>query len=260
MAEAIQLIRITIENIFKFIGIALRISVGWVILISVLIYAMPYVVPEGTNLYKGIYSVKALSFNAAILFICIIAFVSCAISWHRFILMNVTPKGLMSLSPIPLILPYLFRCIAIGVIVFVAGTISFFLSSLITPTFHQLIGGSRFAVFYFVPIIFVVLFIHIRLALSLPAIAIGENDYSVIKSWKISKTINGTIMWITFFITLIWFMTNRAKYMLDLNFSFLDGFAYLMFPINIVLDWFYLLFYFGLLTSLYAKVAEDNKI
>lgn len=260
MAEAIQLIRITIEILFNFIGVALRISAGWAILIIALFYSMHYVVPEGTNLYKGIYSVKGLLFNAAIFFISIIAFVSCAVSWHRFILLNASPKGLISLPPMPLILPYLFRCITIGIIVSIIGAVSFFLLSLITPTFHQIIGGSRFAVFYFVPIFFVVFYIHIRLAISLPAIAIGKSEYSNKKSWQISKRNNGAIMWIACFATLIWFVVTRAKYMIDLNFMLPDGFAYIMLPISIVLNWFCLMFYVGLLTSLYAKAVEDYKI
>jgi len=56
MSDAFQIIKVSIEIVAKYFGIALRYCAGWAVLITALYYLMYFVVPQGTNLYKGIYS------------------------------------------------------------------------------------------------------------------------------------------------------------------------------------------------------------
>lgn len=260
MSVALHMIKVTLDILFNYFGTALRISAGWVALIIALTYSMYFVVPEGINLYRGIYSPKGLLFNAAIIFISIIAFVSCAISWHRFVLLDEEPKGVFSLSSMSLILSYFTKLVLIGFLIVIVAVGSWLVLSYITPIIYGLTGANFLPKLHFAIVYFIVMYCMLRLGLSLPMASLDQAQDTLSKTWDISKTVNQAIIVLSAMFVALWFAVNWLIGQLEQFWSIPDTFAFVSLIAGFVINWFCFIIFIGLLTVLYAKAVEDEKI
>lgn len=260
MFDAFQIFKVSIHIVFKYFGIAFRYCVGWAVLIAALYYAMHYVVPEGTNLYRGIYSFKGLLFNAAICFIYVIAFVSCSINWHRFVLLDEKPKGLFSIPPMDIVLSYFLKSAIIASLIVTVAVISWLVLSYVNPLIYELTGAHFLPEIYYPIIQFFVLYFFMRLGILLCVVAIGDANFTLVKSWALSKNIKNTIFYMTAFFVVLWFVVNEiANEFADIVNSYWQSpkvFELIYFVTTMILSWFIFITFIGLITFLYAKALE----
>lgn len=275
MSDALKMIRVTLDILFSYFGTAIRITGGWLMLIIALYYAMNYVIPEGTNLYKGIYTLKGLLFNAAIYFICIIAFVSCAINWHRFVLLDENPRGVFSVPPINLIFSYCVRLVLVAFLVLVIAAGSWLVLSYINPVVYELTGVSFLPKLHIAVTYFIMMYCTLRLGLSLPLTALDQAEHTLSKTWSFSKSINDIIIIISVIYIVFWLVVGwliaQLKYFWKAPENFIPEafipkafthieFSDVFFFAGFIINWFYFILFIGLLTVLYGKAVEESKI
>ena len=260
MSDAFQIIKVSIEIVAKYFGIALRYCAGWAVLITALYYLMYFVVPQGTNLYKGIYSLKGLLFNAAILFIFIVALVSCSINWHRFVLLDEKPKGIFSIPPMDIVLSYFFKSALLASLIVIIVAIFLLVLFYINPIIYDLTGVKFLPVTYYPIVYFLVLYFVLRLSILLPVVAIGGAKFTIAKSWALSKNVKATIFFITSIFIMLWFVFSRLTDVLtevvNSNWQRPVVIEIIYFTANMILNWFLFIAFIGLITFLYARATE----
>lgn len=260
MYKAIQIIRHTLELIFNNLSMAIRITLPWVLVVIILSVAMNYVAPNGTNFYKKNISIEGVVLFLAIFFIVIIGFISCAINWHRYVLLGEVPQGIIMIPPTKLIKPYFVRLLGIFFIIIFSAFIAAVVQSIAAPFLLNLFASYIIVTLFFVPLNFVLQYILLRLGVCLPAIALGDFSISLSKAWGVSRKENTAIIFISLLIVLVETVLPIAIQQIFSGIAWPEFFSYIHFLGSIILDWVYLLFSIGILTTLYGLTVEGRKI
>lgn len=172
-----------------------------------------------------------------------------AVTWHRFILLGEYPSWLTSPAGLP-IGPYLWtslKLVLLMIVIFipVSVVIGFVISPLMMAS--PWLAGA---------VLFLLLgglfgFLWMRLALGLPAAAIGEH-LGIRESWKRTSSFSGPI----FGVALLLILMNLV---LGLP-SLLVGANLLGALLEIIVQWFTIMVGVGILTTLYGHIVEGRPL
>jgi hypothetical protein len=264
MGRAIEFILHTFRLIVGNLVPAVHITISWFVLLVALILVPPALfgqMPPG---------ILAIVYFILIFTVAVLASGSTAIAWHRYILLNELPRGIIPLPDVSLAFRYVWRALGIGLLILAIIIIpAFVIAMLVSPMLMGLAGSTNSlggAIVFSIPGMLIAMmgqFMLYRFSLSLPGLAINMTEYKIRESWEDSKAENGTIIWIVVLVTVVstavtilltWpfvDITNPAgPHLVPLPISF----------ITMIFQWFYFMFSIGILTTLYGVIVEGRRI
>jgi hypothetical protein len=181
-------------TVFNNAGAAFRISWPWLLVIAIL---TAFFVASSPTL-SGVSASKTSEGRILLLFsllivIFLLAFASIAVNWHRFVLLDEMPKGLQVLRIDGQVWRYLGNLFLIGLIVGLpfgisASVLVKLLGNCCLP--NPMLGRSMFdppvifGMLVFFGLLLALNVIVTRLAIKLPAVALGRRDYGLGQAWN----------------------------------------------------------------------------
>ena len=115
-----------------------------------------------------------------------VAFSSIAVNWHRYLLLDEVPQGLKLLRLDGTMWRYIWKTFQLQLVTGVLALLAFYPLLMAAEAAGGLAGGSKPEVVYFAVIALAVLLAIValqRLYLTLPAVAIGREDYGIMSAW-----------------------------------------------------------------------------
>ncbi len=178
-----------------------------------------------------------------------------AVSWHRFILLEEYAGILPAISGRP-IWAYAGRSIIYGLLVGLAAVPLFIVASLIAmPMAGPGMGGvtSPLTLVVFVLVTAVLTYLWFRIALALPAVAVGK-PITMGQAWEASKPMSGTI----FGVAVLLMAINGVATILTTQIAMVLG--PLAFLIDLAVQWTILMLGVSILTTLYGHLIEKRPL
>jgi hypothetical protein len=259
-------------TVFTNAGAALRISWPWLLVMAI---STAFFVASSPTL-SGVSPSKTSEGRILFLFSLLVvifslAFASIAVNWHRFVLLDELPKGLQVLRVDSHVWRYLGNLFLIGLIVglpfgLAAAILVKLLGNCCLP--NAMLGRSIFGP----PVIFGMLIffglllalnvIINRLAIKLPAVALGRRDYGLGQAWSDSA---GNFFPIAGFAFLLYVSVIVPQKLLEWVSENLENSLGLLGTIqvvvvSVVVQWFALIVGISALTSLYGFFAEKRDL
>ena len=264
MKRALLLIRHTLRLIWQNIGVALRISIPWAVLTfaAVIVAAMlasmaqsgeaPGMALLSFAVFVGAFIVMLFGFGAA------------ATAWHRYILLNELPSGFLPRPPSGLVWPYVGRAFVISLILMAVAIPAMMM-------FFILLGGitgeganpSATIILGAVLVLNVLIqFVFMRLAISLPAVALGNRGFSISQAWKQSSSEKITIFWVVVIMTLVAGLVQAITGYGETGGdpAAMEQPGILIIVLQLALSWLYVMFGICILTTLYGVIVERREI
>jgi hypothetical protein len=179
-----QTVRHIFSSTFNNLGFALRAQWPWMVIVACVFAFTGAVAPEffdqdtkQLETFFEIHPERAGMFFLAML-LCVIvgmlAFSSCAVAWHRYVLLDEVPKGLAKLRVDGTVWRYLGNLILISLILLLVIIPLALMSAILFEL------GTVFSIIVFLAYsIVVVMPILYRLSIKLPAIALGRHDFKM---------------------------------------------------------------------------------
>ena len=251
-------IRSTTDNI----GFAFHISWPWMLLLLPLNLAI--------NLYlafNGMQDPQNLSAQSFLLIIplaiaSIVAYCSIAVNWHRYVLLDEVAEGWQRLRIDSLMWRYIGNAILVGLILIAGGIVAALALSIIGWSLSATVGEA--ALIVIVPgviALYAYAFVSAyRLAIKLPSVALGRNDFFMGDAWRATAgnfwRILGLIL--LFFICLV--LVALAMLLLTYLLGQLGtlGLSVLI-AIQVAVNWVATILGVTLLTSLYGFFVEGRE-
>lgn len=273
MRRAIQYISHTFRLIFGNIKEALHVSVGWFLLLGLLATLIFLGIsmsssPAAPNITPG-----SLFLAIAVLFVAgYFAASAAAVSWHRYILLDEKITGFLPIPPMNLIGRYLLRIIGISLLgLLVAVVVMLIFMLVFKPLLTGMMAGMGGKITYstlillMIPNLLVAAPVHyvlFRLFVSLPAVALGREDFSIGDGWSASAKESGPIAWI---IVLMLLMNLLLSIVILLSTVSIEPLQVIPLPtwmllLQIVFYWFYFMFSICILTTLYGVLVEGREL
>jgi len=198
---------------------------------------------------------------AALVFVCwSISLI--AIVWHRFILLEEYPEGTIPYRSEFQIGQYFWVGVGISLLaVMVVGLVSGFIAMIVGPFFAGSMGqpagfgsiGGGLAVGILVGILIAVL--YLRLALVLPALALGER-LKMGQAWEISARYTGAIIVLAMMLAFINVVVPMGLSLA--SWFFLPGWLYV--TLTLAYDWFYFMLNISILSTLYGHIVQKREV
>jgi hypothetical protein len=182
----------------------------------------------------------------------IVAFSSIAVSWHRYVLRDIVPHGLERLAVDAPVRRYLGNLILLTFII--VGLL------LVPTTLLVVLGSQQGSILLFPLIAMLSLMISFRLSLKFPAIALGLTDFRFASSFNLTKGQSGPIALYALLVLAVsvlvaFLLAGIAGTVTYLAPSFA---GWLLFPLQMLLDWVMMIFGITILTSLYGFFVEGR--
>ena len=206
---------------------------------------------------------KLLAVAAPLTIASIVAYASIAVSWHRYILLDEVPEGWKRLRVDRMMWRYIGNIILIGLLIAactIGAGIGFFLAAL---ALTAILGETLSTVVTVPALFFMYLYAFVaayRLAVKLPAIALGRVDFSMSDAWRVT----GGNMWrlLGLLILFILCMLAVGLAMLAVTFIFSKfgtiGLSVLV-AIQVMVNWLATILGVTILTSLYGFFVESRE-
>jgi len=242
------------------LNMAIRISGGfWLLLICVIVAYMFVISLTNSGFLAVILGAGAVVF--AVWGVSLIAVV-----WHRYILKEELPSGFIPRREGLNIWPYFWSGIGIALIVGVAMLVLYFVASFFIETdrifaaFDQ--RNASLALFDLGLLFSVSLFsslIYLRLALILPAVALGES-FTLGDSWSETKGHNFAIIVIALLLTVL---SSGVSMLFNVAMLALASSPFLLFAIsllNLAFQWFYFMLNISILSTLYGHIVQKREV
>jgi hypothetical protein len=253
-------------TVFNNVGAAFRLSWPWLLVMAA---TMALFFAGLISRHGGLGPAKAGGKDIFLFLIVgtvfMLAFASIAVNWHRFVLLDEMPKGMAVLRINSQVWRYIGNAFLIGLIVglpflIVGSVLMYPLNAMLGQSFlglPMIFGGLVF----FAAVLAVNVIVN-RLAIKLPAIALGRRDYGLEKAWNDSTgnflPIAGylVMLYLSVFIPqklLEWVSTNMADSLGMLG-------AIQVVIVSVLVQWFALIVGISGLTSLYGFFAEKRDL
>ena len=242
---------------FRLSGLWIALAVGYIVLLVLISVALM----EGDQSWLGTILMVVLVLTAAP--ITVLAICSIAVGWHRFILLDETPDRFVLMMRNWPIGSYFLTGLKIFALFFL---IMFPLLFLSTGVFAVTVGPGGapsittliFAFLLLLAVNTVLMWLVLRVGLSLPAAALG-NRMGLRQSFKATKPLSGALV-----ITAICIMALNIVPTLLSDFGALgensELVALILLPIHLFLGWLSFFVGFGILTVLYGHLIEGRPI
>jgi hypothetical protein len=244
------------------IGFAFHISWPWMLLllpinVAVNLYLVFHGMQDPQNL-----TVQAFFLIVPLAIASIVAYCSIAVNWHRYVLLDEVAEGWQRLRVDSLMWRYIGNAILIGLILMAGGIVAAIALSLVGWGLSAAVGES-------IPIVIVPSVIALyayalvsayRLAVKLPSVALGRNDFYMRDAWRV---INGNF-WQIFGLLLLFVICLSFVGLAMLLVTFLFGqFGTLglsvSLAIQVAVNWVATILGVTLLTSLYGFFVEGRE-
>lgn len=281
MKTAIAIIKHTFSLIFNHIGVALRITIPWFLIMVGVVLGGAFFLSSGTALTvtneTATNPVLFWVLFPVIFIVMLYAFFSCAIGWHRYILLDEAPSSIFAMPPKGLVWPYAKKSLIIALYTLLVAFVCFgllFLAVFILPMLGVFGLVLPFVMLFFIQ------YLIMRMGIALPASALGEEEFTVKAAWELTKNDTSTIFFTSFFSTLLFMaisliiqyftasnvLMEAAYDPFSLDPSLVDpdminqtpsAFGYV---VQAIFNWFYFIFGFGVLTTLYGVIVQKREI
>lgn len=199
--------------------------------------------PE-SGLVFGTFLVSALS---------VIVTLWIAVGWHRFVLLDERPAGVMPRFHGGRVLAYLGWSILIGLLV---ALVAFAVSMLFGVVLITLVPGGLAGLLLGAASLFVSMILFYRLAVKLPAVAIGR-EMTFGEAWAATRGHSGTVV-VLALLTVAFSILLQVPTMLDGG--GVGGFGAVTVLYQLVVQWFATLLGVGTLTALYGHLVEGRPV
>jgi hypothetical protein len=253
-------------TVFNNAGAAFRLSWPWLLVMAA---TMALFLAGIASLHAGLGSAKAGGEDFFLLLIVVtvfvVAFASIAVNWHRFVLLDEMPKGMGVLRIDSQVWRYIGNLFLIGLIV---GLPFLIVGSVLMYLLNAMLGHSFFGMrmifggLVFFAVLLAVNVIVNRLAIKLPAIALGRRDYGLEKAWNDST---GNFLPIAGYLVLLYLSVFIPQKLLEWVSTNMAGSLGLLGAIQVVIvsvlvQWFALIVGISGLTTLYGFFAEKRNL
>ena len=254
-AMAFQIIRHAFRMVFGNMREALKVSVGpYLILAVIFLIAVAMIGETGGMVDRstpmgGAEPMQPMAALIILILVPVLLFIVSwvAVAWHRFILLEEYPGLLPQMADRP-ISAYAGRSILYGFVITLAAFPLVFLA------IPLLMAGDGIAsTFLFIAITGFMTFLWLRIAIALPAVAVGK-PISMGDAWRVSKGMSGTIFGVAFLLMgingLATVLTAQVSAILPII-----GFA-----LDIALQWTVLMLGVSILTTFYGHLIEGRDL
>jgi hypothetical protein len=249
-----QLLRHVVQQVFGNLGSAARITLP--------LLALPYLIFLGTNADLVSQMAQPIDPGAAqlptpdvnILGIVLtvvtglIGWLWAAVSWHRFVLLEEYPSGLLPTFRGDRLISYLGASLIIGLIVLLASMIMGLGIGLVTA----ILQNMAIAFILGVGLVFGISWIAARVGLILPSAAIGER-LRVGESWSATAPVSSQIILPIIVIALVSTVVGQAVVLIF-------GTTVVGLLLSAVVSWLQLLVNLALMTTLYGNLIEGRQL
>ncbi len=256
---AFQIIRHAFRMVFGNLREALKASVGpYLILTVIFLVAFGTLIETGGMIDRSVPmgGAEPMRPGAALIMLALVPvllfFVSwVAVAWHRFILLEEYPGLLPQMAGRP-IWPYAGRSILYGFVSLIAALpLLLLVMALAMPL--MMAGEGVASVLVFIGITGFMTFVWLRIAIALPAVAVGK-PISMGDAWRVSKGMSGTIFGVAFLLMGI----NRLATVLTAQVSAI--LPIIGFALDIALQWTVLMLGVSILTTFYGHLIEGRDL
>lgn len=249
---AVELLKHAINMILNNIGEALKASAVPLILLFVLgmFVGGPLAELQSVTDITQLEQVDLMAVAGSVLILLIgylVIFGWLAVAWHRFILLGEYPgpvpafAGSNVVSYIVQLVILIVILVAIGIVI---GLIGGLIGSII-PIFGALIS---------IAMLFVLGYIYLRLALTLPAVAVGAR-LGIREAWESTGPHSGTFLGIFFLLALLRIVAALPGVLLNSL-----GLDIVAVAVDLMATWFTLMVGVGILTTLYGHIIEGRPL
>jgi hypothetical protein len=259
MKRALLMIRHTLRLLGQNIGVALRISIPWAVLtFAAVIVAAILASMAQSGAAPGIALLSFAAFAGAFV-VMLFGFGAAATAWHRYILLNEMPTGFLPRPPSGVVWPYIGRAFVISLILMAVAIPAVMLLFSILGSIASSVAimlGALFALNVLVQ------FIFMRLAISLPAVALGNRAFSISDAWRQSSPEKATIFWVVLIMTVVagvvQALTGYGEAGGDP--ATMEQPGILIVVLQLALSWLYVMFGICILTTFYGVIVEGRDI
>ncbi|MCC5974566.1 MAG: hypothetical protein JJT81_10995 [Rubellimicrobium sp.] len=247
-----QIVKHSLSMLFRNLGNALKVSVGPIllaILLSTVALALTGISPEALalSIQGGVLPPGAIMAFAFVFVVMIFTFAWVAVAWHRFILLEEYPGILPALGDRP-IWAYAGRSLGLGLLMLLVMLPVILISGSIVGIFGS--GRVVGAVMGFgVGLVFT--FLWLRLALILPAIAVGK-PMKLAESWSVTRDWSGHILNAAAILVVLNVMASLVTGIL--------GFGIIGMLAELAISWITLMAGTSILTTLYGILVEKRAL
>lgn len=256
---AFQIIRHAFRMVFGNLREALKVSVGPYLMLMLVVILGIGMIGETGGMFDGSVPMgggEPMRPAAGLIMLAMVPvflfFISwVAVAWHRFILLEEYPGLLPQIAGRP-IWPYAGRSILYGFVTLIASLpLLLLVMALAMPL--MMAGSGLAGILVFVLITGFMTFIWLRIAIALPAVAVGK-PISMADAWGASKGMSGTIFGVAFLLMgingLATVLTAQVSAILPI----------IGFVLDIALQWTVLMLGVSVLTTFYGHLVEGRDL
>ncbi len=178
-----------------------------------------------------------------------------AVLWHRYMLLNEIPKSNVPKWQADLIWRYLLKSIKVTLIVFLVFIPLITLAVITTKPREPVEALSAFSITEFLAAIFFT-YAFLRIALVLPAIALGKN-MTIKQSWNHTKPVNRAIIIASILLGLVTYILSSTPLLLPTQ--ILQNQLFIPFY-GFFADWVVLMIGIAILTTLYGHLVDGREL
>ena len=250
--------RSTTDNI----GFAFHISWPWMLLLLPLnVVVNLYLVINGLEDPKN-FTVQSFLIFTPLVIASIIAYCSIAVNWHRYVLLDEIAEGWQRLRMDGLMWRYIGNAFLIGLILMAGVFVAVLIFVLVGLGVNAAIGEASLIVI--VPCVFALYayaFVSAyRLAVKLPSVALGRNDFSMRDAWRATDGNFWQILGLVLLFFLCLFLVGLAMLLVTYLFGQLGmvGLSVSL-AIQVAVNWVATILGVTLLTSLYGFFVDGRE-
>ena len=191
-----------IEKTFRHFFFGLKLAVMWAILIVPLLVATYFVAfRQGMPTLETL-TTAAKAVLGLLAFVVLIATFSAAVNWHRRILLDETPRRFGWVRLDGVVWKYLLGFVVVVIATGILSGIAMVIVKLGMPAMEPKMGGAAKPVGWLLVTLIGLsaLFTWYRLASWLPAIAVGDRDYSLKTAWRTTRSNRIAFLGFTFWL------------------------------------------------------------
>jgi hypothetical protein len=251
-------IKSTTDNI----GFAFHISWPWMLLLLPLNVAV--------NLYlvfNGMQDLKNLTAQSFLLIVplaiaSIVAYCSIAVNWHRYVLLDEVAEGWQRLRVDSLMWRYIGNAILIGLILIAGGIVAALALSLVGWGLSAVVGEALLIAI--VPCVIALYAYAIvsayRLAVKLPSVALGRNDFNMRDAWRVTDGNFWSILGLLLLLSICLSLVGLALLLVTYFFGQTGTLGLsVSLAIQVAINWIATILGVTLLTSLYGFFVEGRE-
>lgn len=266
MERATELIIHTLRLIFNNLRQALHITIPGFVALVLVFFAVFAVSGMMSGTRPGPMFVVAMLIAFPVL---LMIFSAVAVAWHRYVLLDEEPSGLFPLKLDRNAWQYLLRSFAIGLLMLLVLIVPVMIMGAFAGNMANNLlsdGASRtdFIAISFPLLLLLIpaMYVFTRLAISLPAKALGREEFGLFDGWKASAQMSGSIWWLVIITgTISWLVDT----ILTLPFqSMTPPFAVdppmIITIVSFAWQWFAFMFSICIITTLYGICVEGREI